>query len=153
MSTRGFTLIETIIYIALFGLLITGAVIGAYNLLEGGRRNVDATGIQEEGTFLNRKISWALSGATSASVSESGEELTIVRADLGAQSPLVISGNGTILTIARGVSGTPTQLNSDRYPVSDVRFVYTIGVNGRPPSVSVNFMIEGKAFNLRKYIR
>lgn len=143
---------ETMIYIALFALLMSGAVIGAYNLLEGSDRNVAATGIQEEGVFLNRKISWALSGATDATVSGGGSTITITRPDLGAQSPLTITGDGTIVTIARGV-GVPVQLNSDRYHVSNLLFSYTAGVNGRPPSVSVNFLIEDKPFNFKTYLR
>ncbi len=143
---------ETMIYIALFGLLMTGAVVGTYNLVEGSNHNVAAAGIQEEGIFLNRKINWALTGASDATVSASGDTVTITRTDLGAQSPLVISGNGTIMTIARGV-GVPIQLNSDRYPVSNVKFSYTASANGRPPSVSVNFLIGDKPFNFRTYLR
>lgn len=145
---------ESVIYIALFGLLITGAVVGAYNLLEGGQRNIAATGIQEEGTFLNRKINWALSSATDATVSGGGDTITIIRPDLGAESPLVVSGDGTTITITRD-TGAAVQLNSDRYPVSNLEFEYSDidGPGGRPPSVSVSFLVKDKAFNFRKYIR
>lgn len=145
---------ETIIYIALFGILMSGAVIGAYNLFEGSDHNITATRIQEEGTFLNRKINWALSGATNASVSGGGSILTITRPDLGAQSPLVISGTATVktMTIARGV-GTAVQLNSDRFPINNVEFTYQASVNGRPPSVSVNFLVQDKSFSFRDYLR
>ena len=68
---------ETMVYIALFGIIMSGAVVGTYNLLEGGRRNIDSTKIEEEGTFLNRKINWALTSATGASVSGGGTTLTI----------------------------------------------------------------------------
>ena len=44
---------ETMIYIALFGILMSGAVIGAYNLLDGGSKNIISTRIQEEGTFID----------------------------------------------------------------------------------------------------
>jgi prepilin-type N-terminal cleavage/methylation domain-containing protein len=152
IKNQGFTLMETMVYIALFALLMSGAVVGAYNLLEGSNRNVAATGIQEEGVFLNRKINWALTGASNATVSPSGDTITITRTDLAAQSPLVISGVNGKMTIARGI-GTPMQLNSDRYTVSDVVFSYTASVNGRPPSVSVSFLIEDKPFNFRTYLR
>ena len=151
-SDEGFTLMETMIYIALFGILMSGAVVGAYNLLEGSGRNIAATRIQEEGTFLNRKINWALSGATNASVSGGGSTLTITRPDLGAQSPLVIFGTGSAVTIARGV-GAPTQLNSDRFPVKNVVFTYQASVNGRPPSVAINFLVQDKPFSFKGYLR
>ncbi len=148
----GFTLMEMMIYIALFGIIITGAVVGTYNLLEGSDRNIKATGIQEEGTFLNRKISWALSDATAVSVSGGGKTLTITRPDLGTQSPLVISGTGIIINITRG-SGIAINLNSDRFQVTNINFIYTPSANGRPPSVQTTFQINGKSFNFRRYLR
>jgi type II secretory pathway pseudopilin PulG len=60
MKNRGFTLIEVVLYIGLFGILVGGVIIAAYQLLEGGDRNQVNILIQEEGTFLNRKINWAL---------------------------------------------------------------------------------------------
>ena len=149
---RAFTLMEMMIYVALFGVLMSGAVIGAYNLMEGGGRNVSAEGKQEEGTFINRKISWALSGATSAAVSGGGSALTVVRPDLGAQSPLVISGADPLLTIARG-GGAALPLNSERFPVHNVLFTYQASVNGKPPMVSVTFLVQDKPFSFKYYLR
>ena len=147
---------ETLIYIAIFSILMSGAVVGSYNLLEGGSRNMTATGIQEEGTFLNRKINWALTGATATAASPSGTTLTITRPDLGSQSPLVITSNGTSMTITRGVS-TPVVLNSDRFPVSGPSSGYMFSIQpavaGRPSSATVSFQILGRPFLFRTYVR
>ncbi len=151
-NNSGFTLMETMVYIALFGIIMSGAVVGTYNLLEGGRRNIDSTKIEEEGTFLNRKINWALTSATGASVSGGGTILTISRPDMGAQSPLVISQTGNKMTISRG-TGVAVDLNNDRFQVSDVVFTYTAPLNGRPGSVSSSYKIAGKNFNFRNYLR
>jgi hypothetical protein len=144
------------IYIALFSILMTGAMIGAYNLLEAGGRNVTAIGIQEEGTFINRKINWALTGASAVNASADGTTLTITRPDLGAQSPLVIVGNGTAISIARG-AGVATGLNSERFPVSNPTsgkiFVMRAGSGGKPPAVTISFQIQGKPFIFRTYVR
>lgn len=156
-SIRGFTLIETILYIALFAMLMSGAVVAAYNLLEGGNRNKTAIGIQEEGTFINRKIHWALTGASNAVVSGGGNTLTITRPDLGAQSPLVIYGNGTTVTIARGATGLEVALNSERYPVSapvsGPLFTLVPPLDGRPASITSSYVIQGKPFIFRTYVR
>ena len=143
---------ETMIYIALFGVLMSGAVVGAYNLLEGSDHNIADSRIQEEGTFLNRKINWALSGASNATISGGNSILTITRPDLGSQSPLVISGTGSIITIARG-TGAATQLNSDRFAVTNVEFAYQVSTGGKPPSVSVKFLVADKPFSFRSYLR
>lgn len=167
-NKTGFTLIETIVYIGLFAILISGVVATAYSLIEGGNRNKAAISIQEEGTFLNRKINWALSGASDVCVtvdnippcittSSGGNTLTITRPDLGAQSPLVIIGNGMMVTIARGVGGLAVQLNSDRFPVSypalGSMFVIVPAINGRPASITSGFVIQSKPFIFRTYLR
>lgn len=153
---RGFTLVETLIYLALFSLLMSGAVVGSYNLLEGGSRNKIAVGIQEEGIFLNRKINWALTNASAVSASSGGTRLTITRPDLGSQSPLIITGTGTKIILKRGAS-VPIELNSDRYvvtgPASGKLFSVQSAASGRPPSVTISFEIQGKPFMCRTYVR
>ena len=152
----GFTLVEMLVYLALFSLLMSGTVVGSYNLLEGGSRNKIAVGIQEEGTFLNRKINWALTNASAVSVSSGGTRLTITRPDLGSQSPIVIIGTGTKITLKRGASA-PIELNSDRYvvtgPANGKLFSVQPAASGRPPSVTVSFEIHGKSFLFRTYVR
>lgn len=151
-SGAGFTLMEMMVYIALFGILMIGAVVGTYNLIEGGDRNIASAGVQEEGTFINRKINWALSGATAASVSGGGSTLTIITTAPGVLSPLVISGTGNTMTIKRG-TGVAIQLNSDRFAITNVVFTYQTSVNGRPPSVSLSFLVQNRTFTFRNYLR
>jgi prepilin-type N-terminal cleavage/methylation domain-containing protein len=156
MNNRGFTLLETLIYIVLFSILMTGAMIAAYNLLDGGGRNKLAIGVEEEGTFINRKINWVLTGASAVSASSDGTTLTVTRPDLGAQSPLVLVGNGTTITLSRGGS-VAVVLNSDRFPTANPAsgkvFVVQAASGGKPPSVSVSFQILGRPFLFRTYVR
>ncbi len=142
---------ETLIYIALFGILMSGAVVTTYELLEGGDRNQSSFSIQEEGTFLNRKINWALTGASAVTVT-GVNTLTITRPDLGLQSPLVIVGNGTTITITRGAS-VAVQLNSDAFTITNVVSSLQPANQGRPPSITTSFLVKDKPFIFRKYLR
>lgn len=142
---------ETMVYIALLGTLMGGAVIAAYQLLEGGGRNETAVRIQEEGTFINRKINWALTGA-SATVVSAPNVLTITRPDLGAESPLVITGDGMSVTLARNGSA-PAILNSDRFSITNMTFSLTPAAGGRPSSITASFQVSGMPFTFRKYLR
>lgn len=151
-KNNGFTLMETMIYIALFSIILTGAITGAYNLLEGGKRNIDSSKIEEDGNFINRKINWALSGATTVSVSPSGKILTITRPDLGAQSPIIISENSGEITIQRS-SGVPVPINNDRFVISDTVFTYKPADNGKPPSIFISFKVNGTNFQFKNYLR
>ncbi len=140
---------ETIIYIALFGLLMTGTVIAAYNLLDSGARNEKAVSVQEEGTFLNRKINWALLGATAMATPDEST-LSITRPDLGANNPVVIHENGADITMTRG-TGPTTTLNSGAYPVTNMTFL--IGHSGNATSVTVTYNVESTPFIFKSYLR
>ncbi len=148
---EGFTLLETVIYIALFGILMSGAVTASYQLLDGGNRNKMAVLIQEEGTFLNRKINWALMGATSAVVS-GGNTLTITRPDLGSESPLVITENGNAMTLKR-TGGSAVPLSSDIFKITNTSFVIEPAALGKPQSITASFLVNDKSFISKKYLR
>ncbi len=152
MKNRGFTLLETIIYIGLFGILMSGFVAAAYQLLQNGDRNQLAVSVQEEGTFINRKINWALSNATEVTVDGATGALSIVRPDLLNQSPIMIAGSGTNLTMARG-SAPAAALNAEEMTVSDVQFSVDAPQNGRPAAVTARFQLRGTPFVFRRYLR
>ena len=57
---KGFTLIETIVYLALFSILMGGAIVAAFNIFESAGRQQTHTMLQEEGNFLIAKINEAV---------------------------------------------------------------------------------------------
>ena len=61
MKNRGFTLIETIVYVALFGVLMAGILPAVYSVLQGGAQINRRATVQDEENFVFRKIGWALS--------------------------------------------------------------------------------------------
>jgi Tfp pilus assembly protein PilE len=63
---KGFTLIETVIYIALLGLIMSLALLGAYQILEASAGASNKTTLQEESSFILRKINWAMTGISAA---------------------------------------------------------------------------------------
>jgi prepilin-type N-terminal cleavage/methylation domain-containing protein len=63
---KGFTLIETIVYMALLGLIMTGALVSTYELISSSQKSSGKATVQEEGTFVERKFEWALSDLASA---------------------------------------------------------------------------------------
>ena len=68
-NEKGFTIIETLIYLALFTILIGGVMISAYFIVQASSDSQQNTVIQEEANFLSSKIRWALNGATTVDVS------------------------------------------------------------------------------------
>ncbi len=153
---KGFTLIELVIYIALFGILMTTAVSATTQLLENGARNKLAVGTEEEGTFILRKFNWILSGAQF--VSTSGSSLTVTRIPgqdfASTDNPVIFSVNNGLLLMQRG-GGDPVPLNSDGFLVKNLSFsVTTNTVNAIVQTVvSVAFEINNIPFVFKTYLR
>ncbi len=141
---RGFTLIETIVYLALFSILMGGAVVAAFNIFENAGRQETRTMLEEEGAFLMAKIDWAVSNAT------------FVNQPIG-YGPLlwVTTGSGlviinlpvasTSIVIQDGVVG-PYALNNSNVSVTRLSFLHTLasgnGIN--PESVSASTTLTAK---------
>jgi hypothetical protein len=56
--TKGFTLIETLMYLALFTLIIGGGMLATYQIIESTTASYGHILLQEEGNFILRKIAW-----------------------------------------------------------------------------------------------
>lgn len=153
LKNRGFTLVEVLIYIVLFGMLMSGAVIAAYQLLDGGQRQDISFISQQEGTFVNRKLAWALAPASNVTASPDGKVLTITRPDLGAESPLVVDASGVRVYLKRANSPDSFALTTDGLPLSDATFSVSPAANGLPKSVRVAFSLAGKPFAYAMYLR
>ncbi len=148
---KGFTLIEAIIYIALLSLLLGGAVLCAYQILQGSTSLTGNTIIQDEGGFVLRKLEWALSGASTASAS--GSTLTVTRFD-GTTVNFRLSGGAVEMLENAGAFARITTTNVQ---VTSLVFA-TTGTN--PLKVTATMMIKGTnssaaplAFSFTKFLR
>lgn len=157
---RGFTIIETLIYLALFAILIGGAVVAAYSLLEGGGRTQTRTLIQEEGNFLVSKINWALSGAESVEIL-AVNKLSVTKWD-PTYNPVVIEWSGGNMAISKNGAVISTTLNNADISVNNLNFVHNYSSGTNPESVSFSFTLTSKTpngmtisqdFSGEKYIR
>lgn len=161
----GFTLIETIIYVALFAFIMTSALVSVYSILSSSARNQTKAMVQEEGSFLLGKIDWALSGISSASVSNGGNTLSVIKFDTSIASPVVITLQNESFFIKRG-GGPSRQLNNTNVTVSCASDCFERvagsgdGIN--PESVEANFTVSAKTsdglsfsqdFSTIKYLR
>ena len=82
-NSKGFTLIETLIYIALFTILVGTAFATAYQLIQGTDILNTKTVNQEEVNFVLRKINWALGDVSTINNPLSGSSgyLSVTRYD------------------------------------------------------------------------
>jgi hypothetical protein len=139
MLRRGFTLIEALIYLALFTIILMGVVVAAYALFETNARNETAAMLQEEKEFLLAKVSHLLDTTDLVSLplaGGSGAVLSVV--PFGSGSLVTVSGGGGNLEIDGVV------LNNTNVTITGLSFdhVYAGGVN--PQTVTMTFTISAK---------
>jgi type II secretory pathway pseudopilin PulG len=148
---RGFTLIETVTYLALFAILMGGGVVTAYAMFESAGRNQAKSILQDEGDFLIGKIEWALSGVQTISsppldfaAPTQSSILQVARFD---GSSLTLSVAGDALQIQNSSSTYP--LNNSGVQVSNLIFTHR-AANGNgidPESITASFTLSTRAEN------
>ncbi len=151
---KGFTLLEVVIYIGLFAIVMGGAITATVQLLKSGERNERSAAIQEEGTFLIRKINWLVTSSSVVSA-HGGDSLTITKRNgpdfnSATDNPLVLTGQDGAVTVTRGSLPSVT-LNSDALPVTD--FVATVDSSSGKTVVDVHFAIQTIPFVFTTYLR
>jgi prepilin-type N-terminal cleavage/methylation domain-containing protein len=129
---RGFTLIETLIYLALFSILIGGAVVCAFSLFETAATGSTYALLMEESDFIAGKIAWAVSGAESISsplLDASSATLSITPADVSEGDTLAFAYTGDDITLARGLTA-PQPLNAAGVNIENVSFTHLANPEG-----------------------
>lgn len=141
---RGFTLLEVVVYLALFGVLMTGVIRTVYELLETSRETAVALAIQNDGSFVLQKIAWALGDVETIAIIDT-TTLEIVRSD-DVANPLRFSVEDGRFYLKRG-SEEKSPLTNLKHNVYNVSFVLT---HPTPESnyLKVSFLIDDAPFSL-----
>lgn len=142
-NKKGFTLAETLIYIAIFALIMSGAIISIYSIIGSNARNQAKAMTQEEGSFLIGKIDWALGGVKSIN-SPSGNTLSVTKYDSTVPDPIEIKIENGKMTIKKGSSGDLLELNNSNVEVScpSLSNCFTHSIN--PEKIEANIIISTK---------
>lgn len=133
----GFTLLETVIYLALFAIIMSGALTTTRQLITNAPRLENQTSADDEADFLEQKISWLLEN--------------------NHLSDIQISGAGTILTIGHDTFAQDSTnghltlnnqpLNSDTVTVSRLLAeIYS------PNVIEITLTINQQNFSLSRYV-
>lgn len=156
---RGFTLIEAIIYIALLGLIMTGAVATAYQLLSGAGSLATKNTAGEEGNFVLRKLDWALTGTstlariTSPALGAYAGTLSLTRAD-GNTINFIRKTSGSAGWIEMNESaGAYASTTTSNVTVTSLQFHYIPASGAGPAGIEASTTINGMVFSTKRYIR
>jgi hypothetical protein len=145
LNGQGFTLIETIIYIALFTLLMGAGFSTAFQLIQSGESLNAKTITNSELDFVLRKLDWAMNGASDISVSSNNLIITkngsdSVEIGLNIDSKIYIKENG----------GDSILLTTDNVKVEDLNFQI---LSSAPKGLIASLTIDGISATTTKYLR
>jgi prepilin-type N-terminal cleavage/methylation domain-containing protein len=163
---KGFTLIETVVYIALFAILMGGAVAVAYTVFESAGHNQGKETMQQEGDFLIGKIEWALSSVQTITLPlldfATQTQSSILQVTKYDGSNVTVSLNGNNMQLQKDAD--IFSLNNSNVEVSNLIFTREAASGGgiNPESVSASFtlttrtengMLINQIFSTTKYLR
>ncbi len=145
MKNLGFTLLETIIYCALFSVLMTSAIVTVYALMGTTASTKKQTNIIAEATFITQKLSWAFTNATNVEIINANT-IIISRPDLVLQSTLTLEFKDNSIYLARGTLSSQL-LVSPYFDVSLQSLSYANKV------IVINYSIDNTEFRFTTHIQ
>src|SRR6185437_4300065 len=114
-NQNGFTLLETLIYLSLLGIIFGGAISATFVMVESSNRTQSHITLLEEGNFILAKLDWVLRDAESINIS--GNVLSINKFS-SADNPIVFDSS-----LRLGRAGSELQsLNADNTQIQNVVF-------------------------------
>jgi type II secretory pathway pseudopilin PulG len=144
---RGFTLIETLIYCALFGIIMSGALSGIWALSASADRSQTHALLEMEGNFLLQKIEYDLQHSETISEPANTDNATTSELVLTSDSGTYIEFYLADAALQRTEDHESAQLSSDNVAVHDLSFIRA-GTGGSDPlSIEVHFEISAVASN------
>lgn len=155
-SSAGFSLIEIIIYLALFSIIMSGSVVTVYQIIQNSNSLQTKVILEEEGNFILAKLNWALTGAQantnieSPGVGISSSTLIIKTLPgniLRAQADL---NNGNIRF--NGGTGNLLELNPERITVTSLNFSQPVAGEIQASVTLTALSNDGKIFSRTLHI-
>lgn len=140
MKISGFTLLEVVIYLALFSVLLTNVLLAAYSLIDSVAINRAAIAAEAEALFINRKIIWMLENATEVNCINQ-IVLQVFTTESGVVNPLELTSSDYGIYLKRG-DIPQERLTSERFLVTDFRCLVELSPSNRPTFVKISYKIN-----------
>jgi prepilin-type N-terminal cleavage/methylation domain-containing protein len=154
---RGFTLIETLLYIAIFGIVLVAGISASYNLIESTNRFNKKILVESEANFALRKLSLALENVSVVTAplppGTVDDQLEVLRSlPSGTEIQYFTTSGGQLFLEVDAGGAVP--LTTSRVIFDNLNVVYIDNSSdGLAGEVRVDFQINGKSFSLRKFLR
>lgn len=152
-NNAGFTLVEVLIYSALFSLMMVGMLGAVYMVIQGANQSKARLLIDDEANFVLRKINWTLSGISAINLpgpSSTGANLSVDKT--GFVLPVRLRLNLENIEIDSG-TGTYTPLDTGHVLAASLSFQHIPAEDNKPAAIRATFYLNDAFFETTKYIR
>ncbi len=147
MTMRGITLFETLLYIALFSLLMGGAMEAAYHLSRSAGGTDAALVPEEEGDFVVRKMDAVFANMSAVSVPNT-HEVVVTNYD-GDRTDIQLAGGAILMQ----ENNAPLMaLTTENVRASDLVFTYLPSHGSAPAGIAGTTTINGIDFAITRYV-
>ena len=138
----GFTLLETIIYIAIFSVITSFVMVVFYQLIGGEEIHRNRVEVDTEANFMMQKLVWALSGASQINQPTAGATSSIFSVDKFnyGQNPVTLDIASRNLRISKA-SAEPAPLNSKRVFIERFVVEHLPAVAGARAGVAITLAV------------
>ena len=151
LPLTGFTLIEVLIYSALFSLMMVGMLGGVYMVIQSANQSNARLLVDDEANFVLRKMNWALTGVSSINVptaGSTGPTLNVIKTGVGAVRFRLNSEN---IEIDAGSGYIP--LDTDNVIAASLSFEHIPASGNQPAAIMATFYLNDVFYETTKYIR
>ena len=141
-NNGGFTLIEVLIYSALFSLMMVGMLGAVYMVLQGANRSEARLLVDDEANFVLRKMNWALTGVSSINSPAAGStwsELSVNKT--GVVLPVKFRLNAGDIEIKPGL-GSYTPLDTANVVAASLSFEHIPASGDKPAAIRATFYLN-----------
>ncbi len=148
---KGFTLIETIIYLALFSILFNGVLMSAYTFIISAEQISAQVTSENESAFIVRKINTLLASANTIikpTPDTTGDTLIF---STYAGNEYTINANDGMVKLSKDAN-PEIPLTSERITFDTFSVIHRSAQDGTPRSVEYSFTVDGEvAGSIRNY--
>lgn len=142
MKTLGFTLIEVLVYIALFSMLMLGCISSIFQITESAGSIETQSEVSDESIFVLEKLSTVIKAADSIQIPGVGETSSAlhVMTPAGPVTYDLVSG---MLFQTRNANSV--QVSGNGISVTNLSLTHVAGVSGDPEHVDISISVESRS--------
>ncbi len=144
---KGFTLIETLIYMSVVSIIVTSLVLLCWNIISAGEKNIRQQEVYSSARLLTEKIKYQIRNADGINNSSDfgvnlavnpGNEISLVYAAPNNPTLIDVSSGQARITLG---SASPVVLTPDNLTVTDLTFTNYSSADGKTKNIGFTLTI------------